>query len=203
MEILGLEIGPEPVHHIEIRIDRLHRQESGQPAHAAPADHKIHPGHIMGMQFPVNLLPVASGTVQTGKIPFPAVVHQKIHPDAAAIQIGGETYELLLTTKATKEIAKRYGGLENLGTKLMKSENFEMALDEIIWLIALMANQSVLIYNLRHKDDPKPLLTEEEVELLTSPLELATYKDAIMEAMFRGTKRNIESEADPKNVPVG
>ena len=48
-----------------------------------------------------------------------------------------------------------------------------------------------------------PLLTEEEVELLTSPLELATYKDAIMEAMFRGTKRNVESEADPKNVPVG
>ena len=30
---------------------------------------------------------------------------------AAAIQIGGETYELLLTTRATKEIAKRYGGL--------------------------------------------------------------------------------------------
>ena len=115
---------------------------------------------------------------------------------AAAIQIGGETYELLLTTRATKEIAKRYGGLE-------KSENFEMALDEIIWLIALMANQSILIYNLRHKDEPKPLLTEEEVELLTSPLELATYKDAIMEAMFRGTKRNVESEADPKNVPVG
>ena len=47
------------------------------------------------------------------------------------------------------------------------------------------------------------MLTEEEVELLTSPLELATYKDAIMEAMFRGTKRNVESEADPKNVPVG
>ena len=92
---------------------------------------------------------------------------------AAAIQIGGETYELLLTTRATKEIAKRYGGLENLGTKLMKSENFEMALDEIIWLIALMANQSVLVYNLRHKEEPRPLLTEEEVELLTSPLELA------------------------------
>lgn len=122
---------------------------------------------------------------------------------SAAIQIGGETYELLLTTKATKEIAKRYGGLENLGTKLMKSENFEMALDEIIWLIALMANQSILIYNLRHKDEPKPLLTEEEVELLTSPLELATYKDAIMEAMFRGTKRNIESEADPKTCWSG
>lgn len=128
------------------------------------------------------------------------MLHDGQNERSAAIQIGGETYELLLTTKATKEIAKRYGGLENLGTKLMKSENFEMALDEIIWLIALMANQSILIYNLRHKDEPKPLLTEEEVELLTSPLELATYKDAIMEAMFRGTKRNVESEADQKRA---
>lgn len=122
---------------------------------------------------------------------------------AAAIQIGGETYELLLTTRATKEIAKRYGGLQNLGDKLMKSENFEMALDEIIWLITLMANQSILIHNLRHKNDQKALLAEEEVELLTSPLELAAYKDAIMEAMFRGTKRNVESEADSKNAVVG
>lgn len=122
---------------------------------------------------------------------------------AAAIQIGGETYELLLTTKATKEIAKRYGGLQNLGDKLMKSENFEMALDEIIWLITLMANQSILIHNLHHKDEPKPLLDEEEVELLTSPLELAAYKDAVMAAMVRGTKRHVESEADPKNAAAG
>ena len=122
---------------------------------------------------------------------------------AANITVGGEEYQLLLTTRATKEIAGRYGGLENLGTKLMKSENFEMALDEIIWLIVLLANQSILVYNLRHREGPKPLLTAEEVELLTSPLELATYKDAIMEAMYRGTKRHIESEADPKNVPVG
>ena len=121
----------------------------------------------------------------------------------AAIQLGGENYELLLTTKATKEIAKRYGGLENLGNKLMKSENFEMALDEIIWLIALMANQSILIYNLRHKEEPKALLTVEEVELLTSPLDLAAYKDAIMAAMVRGTKRHVESEPDPKNAPAG
>ena len=122
---------------------------------------------------------------------------------AATIQIGGESYELLLTTKATKEIAGRYGGLENLGGKLMKSENFEMALDEIIWLIALMANQSILIHNLRHKEAQKPLLTTEEVELLTSPLDLAAYKDAIMAAMVRGTKRHVESEADPKNAAVG
>jgi len=126
-----------------------------------------------------------------------------VNERAAVITIDGTDYELLLTTRATKEIAKRYGGLENLGDKLMKAENFELALDEICWLIALLANQAVMIHNLRHKDDPRPLLTEEEIELLTSPMELADYKEAITEAMFRGAKRNIESEDDPKNAEVG
>ena len=40
---------------------------------------------------------------------------------SAMINIGGKEYEMLLTTKATKEIARRYGGLSNLGDKLMKS----------------------------------------------------------------------------------
>ena len=70
----------------------------------------------------------------------------------AVINIGDEEYTLLLTTKATKEIAGRYGGLENLGEKLMKSENFEMAIGEIVWLITLLANQSILIHNLKDKD---------------------------------------------------
>ena len=119
---------------------------------------------------------------------------------SAIIDIGGEEFELMLTTRATKEIGKRYGGLENLGDKLMKSENFEMALDEIVWLITLLANQPIMIHNIKHKDAPNPLLTEEEVELLTSPLELALYKNAIMASMQRGTSRHIESEADPKNT---
>ncbi|WP_456298141.1 hypothetical protein [Anaerocolumna sedimenticola] len=123
---------------------------------------------------------------------------------SAAINIGGKEYELILTTRATKAIAGRYGGLENLGEKLMKSENFEMALDEIIWLITLLANQSILIRNLRNKNSPEELLTEEEVEILTTPFNLAEYKNAITEAMFKGTKRNVESEEEtPKNVEVG
>ncbi len=119
---------------------------------------------------------------------------------SAKINIGGTDFELVLTTRATKEIARRYGGLENLGEKLMKAENFELALDEIIWLITLLANQSILIHNLRNKDTPQSVLTEDEVELLTSPLELASYKAAITEAMFKGAKRDIESEGGPKNT---
>lgn len=123
---------------------------------------------------------------------------------SALITIGGKEYELLLTTRATKEIAGRYGGLDNLGDKLLKTENFELALSEIVWLITLLANQSILIHNIQHKDDPWDLLTEEAVEVLTTPYELAGMKYAITEAMYRGTKRNIESEEDSaKNTIAG
>ena len=123
---------------------------------------------------------------------------------SAKIAIGGQDYQLILTTKATKEIAKRYGGLSNLGEKLMKTENFEMALDEVVWLITLLANQSVLVHNLQNPAKKRDLLTEDAVELLTSPLELSDYKNCIMEAMFKGTKRNIESEDESsKNAQVG
>lgn len=121
----------------------------------------------------------------------------------ASIMIGEEQHTLLLTTKATKEIAGRYGGLENLGDKLLKTENFELAIGEIVWLITLLANQSILVHNLKNKDAVKPLLTEDEVELLTTPFDLSGYKAAITEALYKGTKRNIESEDDPKNAEVG
>lgn len=115
------------------------------------------------------------------------------------ISIGGTKYTLLLTTKATKEIAARYGGLQNLGDNLLKNENFDAALGEIVWLLALLANQSILINNLQRPEKPQELLSEEVIELLTTPADLAEYKSAIMEALFKGTKRNVVSEDDPKN----
>ncbi len=120
------------------------------------------------------------------------------------ITIGGKEYELVLTTRATKEIAKRYGGLASLGDRLLNTENFELALDELIWLIALLANQSILIHNFQHPEEKQELLTEEAIELLTTPTDLAEYKDAIMDSMLRGTKRFVESEPQPeKNASAG
>lgn len=87
---------------------------------------------------------------------------------------------------------------DNLGDKLMKGENFEQAIDEIIWLITLLANQPILIHNYRNPEDQKPLLTPEEMELFTTPVDLSEYKDAIMNALNKGIKRNVVSEADTK-----
>ena len=118
---------------------------------------------------------------------------------SASIVIGGTEYELLLTTKATKEIAKRYGGLDKLGDKLQESKNFEEAINEVIWLITVLANQPILIHNYKNKDNQKPLLTEDEVELLTTPTDIGEFKNAISLALVKGTKRFIESE-ETKNV---
>lgn len=118
---------------------------------------------------------------------------------SSIIKIGNKQYELLLTTKATREIAKKYGGLTNLGDKLIKSESPEDALGEVIWLIVLLANQPILIHNRQDKEHPEELLTEDDVELLTTPTDLADFKDAITECLYKGTKSNIESE-DSKNA---
>lgn len=122
---------------------------------------------------------------------------------SSKITIGGKEYEMVLTTRATREIASRYGGLDHLGDELSQSENIGESLGEVVWLITLLCNQGIQIHNLRHPEDRQPELTTDEIELLTSPMDLADYKDAISEAMVKGTQRNIESEPDLKNIQAG
>jgi len=115
------------------------------------------------------------------------------------INIGGEEYELFLSTRAMKEILQRYGSFDKLSDKL-DGESVAEQLDEVVWLITLLAGQSVKIHNLKNKDNQRHILTVDEVEVLTTPFELSEYKEAITEAMLRGTARNVESEDDAKNT---
>lgn len=63
----------------------------------------------------------------------------------------------LLYPQMLKEVSKRYGGLENLGDKLLKTDDFALAIDEVVWLLTLLANQGVQIHNLLYpKDYPIP-----------------------------------------------
>lgn len=63
-----------------------------------------------------------------------------------------------------------------------------------------VANQAIQIFNLRNKGNEKELLTAEEVELLTTPTDLATFKDAITQCLYKGTKRNVESDEQKNGV---
>jgi hypothetical protein len=46
----------------------------------------------------------------------------------------------------------------------------------------------------------KDLLTEEVIELFTTPNELGEFKEAITQCLLKGTKRNVVSEDNTKNV---
>ena len=119
----------------------------------------------------------------------------------SVIKIGNKEYELLLTTKATKEINNKFGGLENVGNKLTESKSVGESLEIVIWLIVLLANQAILRKNLI-EGTKEPEIKEEELEILTSPADLNDFTSAIMNALIVGTKRNIESEESGKNAPV-
>lgn len=70
----------------------------------------------------------------------------------------------------------------------------DKSLSEVIWLITLLANQSVQIHNLTHPDNRRAELSEDAVGLLTVPADLADYRAAISEALQRDTRRAIATE---------
>lgn len=121
------------------------------------------------------------------------------------ITIEGQQYDLVLSTRAAMELSSRYGGLDQIGEKLMKPENTEQAFKEINWIIMTLLNQDIMLYNLRHRGEPeKPLFTVDELELVLTPGELIEFRDKIIEAYTLGLKRNVLSEEDPsKNAAVG
>ncbi|MEE1105585.1 MAG: hypothetical protein UH083_06475, partial [Ruminococcus sp.] len=83
----------------------------------------------------------------------------------AMITLCGSQYELILTTKATKEINRRYGGLGKLGDRLSKAETFEETIDELVWLLTLLINQGILVHNAVNKffeENQKPLFSEDD-----------------------------------------
>ena len=124
----------------------------------------------------------------------------------ATIQFCGEEHELILTTAATKEINRRYGGLDKLGEAFFASKGFEEKMDESIWLFTLLINQGILTHNVKNRNNPekqKQLFTEEEVEILTVPADFVEYNPAIQEALQKGATRNVKSEESQKNTAVG
>ena len=122
---------------------------------------------------------------------------------APVINIGGNDYELCFTLNAARAIAEKYGDLENVGEALFAKENMMQLFDDIVWLVELLANQSIRQYNFLHKEAPKELLTRDEIELFCDPVQFVQFKDAILDALLKGSMRNILSEDTLKNAKRG
>jgi hypothetical protein len=111
--------------------------------------------------------------------------------------LNGKEYELILSTRALKEIAQKYGGLESFGDRILNSDSLTETLDDTVWLITTLINQKIMIDNLT-LTDKKPLLTLEEVELLVDLQSLLDNRNAIIGAIASGTNRTILTEDNEK-----
>lgn len=120
-----------------------------------------------------------------------------------AVEVGGESYTLVLTTRAAKDITAKYGGLDKIGKTLTGSITSSATLEVVAYALVALAASGTAIYNMEHPDDKKTPLTAEMVDLTTTPADLAAIQPAVIEAILNGMKRNIESEEDEKNARAG
>jgi len=123
----------------------------------------------------------------------------------AVITIDGKAYDIVCSTAVAEVLLEKYGSIEELCNKVMSIKDLSENASELVWFIELFVNAGIRTHNIRHRDAPLPLMSKEEIELLTVPKEYPELWASIWDAISRGMMRNVQSEEDPssKNSPVG
>ncbi len=115
---------------------------------------------------------------------------------AVSVVIDGEDYEMLLTTKAAADVDREFGGFDEIAA-VVDGEDRGASVAMASKLIALLCNAGTERYNYRHKDAPRRMIEAEEIEILTTPGEMAELLGSAVEAVRRGRQTYIESEKSP------
>lgn len=108
------------------------------------------------------------------------------------ITIRGKTYPLIFNTAAWEEVNSRYGSLEEMGKTL---EDGRKALNEYIWILALLITQGVALKNFEEGTDEKGL-TEDQVRLLMLPRDIISQQNPIIEVINAGMGANSAEAED-------
>lgn len=113
------------------------------------------------------------------------------------LEIAGRKYPLNFSTKAAKEVAKRYGDIANID-KAFKDKTIDEMMDEAIWILALLIEQGVAYKKIMDNEEIKGLSIE-ELEIVMGVADFTNLKSTILGAMTAGMVREVEVEIDPKN----
>lgn len=114
------------------------------------------------------------------------------------IEIADKKYPLNFSTKAAKEVAKRYGDVSNIGEAFTGKTTDEM-MDEAIWILALLIEQGVAYKKIVDNEEIKGL-NREELEVVMGVFDFSNLKNTILGAMTAGMNREVEVEIDSKNA---
>jgi hypothetical protein len=114
------------------------------------------------------------------------------------ISIRSKAYRLVFTTAALKEIGKKYGGVEEMGAK-MDADRIA-AIDDVCWLVALLANQGIMLDTGITAPGNPDLLTADKVALLTMPWEIEGLSKAAIHAIELGMAMEHPASDGPVDV---
>lgn len=120
-------------------------------------------------------------------------------------EIAGKRYPLSFSLGASKAIAQKFGSISKMGETLNNMQDMdEKTIDELTYIVSLLMHQGAAYKNVFEKDFPVPenapvdkdgkyvALDQEQVEIgigISDAKELIT---AIMDAMGKGTERELE-----------
>lgn len=106
-------------------------------------------------------------------------------------------YEMMLTVSATAEIYRKFGGMDEL-INVLTSEYTENITDAGADLIAILCNGGTERHNYLHKDDPKQLISADEIRITITPNEMADLLEKAIIAVKIGQGTYIEDTSSEK-----
>lgn len=115
----------------------------------------------------------------------------------AKIEIEGREHLLCFSARVVRAVTERYGGVEEIDGVLDVSEPVR-ALDEAVWLLAVMMDGGARYARLNELDNP-PALTADELLDVLDISDFARLKNKIAETITNGKSVNVEAEP-PKNA---
>lgn len=118
--------------------------------------------------------------------------------NGVTVKIAGKEYRLVFTTAAMKQVGAKYGGIEQMGEKMDADRS--AAIDDICWLVALLANQGIMIDTRNTNPNNPDLLNVDLVGLLTMPWEIESLSQAAIHAIELGMAMEHPAHSGPVDV---
>lgn len=108
-----------------------------------------------------------------------------------SFEIEGTLYPLNFSTKAYKFLQEELGGFNGLSESLQDT-------DKIVKTLAVLIEQGAAYKKFYGNDSP--IITAEEIEVLTTFKDLPKMKAAIFEAILAGVERTVEVQEEKKTT---
>lgn len=110
-------------------------------------------------------------------------------------EFDGVTRRLSFTAGALFRLYDKFGYTNSIVSDLKLTENSSEGWNNLCWLYALMAEQG----NLQRRAlfmDPQPLISYEQLRTQASPLDVVSIKEAVLECLQLGFKRDKPAQPD-------